>query len=210
MGVDELRKLGLSKKDLLPVDMKLNGANGSNIKIQGAIFVIISGRDTNGKQYETNQLCYVADKVGKLLLSKEALIKLGIISKTFPEVGGSIYQDPVVAEVQESINTEQFDLEPCAPDEDGSCSCPRRAPVPEPPKFVPGLSAPELRKIIIQHYAASAINKCTRQPLPMMRGELLPIPVRKDAKPVAVHTPVPALGIKSQEGFGQRCVTRCY
>ena len=50
MGPDELRKLGLSKKDLLPVDMKLNGANGSKIQILGAIFVIISGHDEAGKQ----------------------------------------------------------------------------------------------------------------------------------------------------------------
>ena len=36
-----------------------------------------------------------------------------------------------------------------------------------------------------------AFNKCTRQTLPLMRVDRLPIPVRKDAKPVEVHTPVP-------------------
>ena len=68
---------------------------------------------------------------------------------------------------------------------------PRREQVPEPPKFDHQLSVTQLRKKIIEHYASSAFNKCTRQPLPLMKGEPLPIPVRKDAKPVAVHTPVP-------------------
>ena len=168
IGPDELRKLGLSEKDLLPVDMKLNGANESKIQILGGIFVITSGRDEAGKIWKTHQLCYVAENVGKMLLSKEALVKLGMINKSFPKVGSYIDTEPIVAEVTETLNSDQFDLEPCSPEEDGSCSCPRRAPVPEPPKFVPGLQAQELRKIIIQHYAASAFNKCTRQPLPMM------------------------------------------
>ena len=61
IGPDELRKLGLSKKGLLPVDMKLNGANGSKIQILGAISVLIPGRD---KALETDQLCYIAEKAG--------------------------------------------------------------------------------------------------------------------------------------------------
>ena len=126
-----------------------------------------------------------------MLLSREALVKLGIINRTFPTVGSSVDTQPVVSEVGDTSNDEQFDLEPCTPLEDGSCNCPRREPVPEAPKYVPGLSIPELRKLIIKHYAASAFNKCTRQRRPMMRGDPLPIPVRKDAKPVAVHTPVP-------------------
>ena len=56
MGPEELRKLGLSEKDLLPVDMKLHGANGSNIQILGAIFIIISGRDAERKTWETHHL----------------------------------------------------------------------------------------------------------------------------------------------------------
>ena len=89
------------------------------------------------------------------------------------------------------VTIEPFDLTPCAPDENGSCSCPRKEPTPDPPDFDPSLSVPELRKKIIKHYAASVFNRCTRQTLPLMKGEPLPIPVRRDAKPVAAHTPVP-------------------
>ena len=78
--------------------------------------------------WKTNQLCYVAEKVGKLLLSKEALLRLGIINKSFPAVGSAETSAPVVSEVTEQ-NTDQFDLEPCTPEVDGSCNCPRREPV---------------------------------------------------------------------------------
>ena len=103
-------------------------------------FLVISGTDAAGKMWETNQLCYVAEGVEKLLLSKEACMKLGIISKSFPAVGSTAQQDPVVAEVGNVPDTDQFDLEPCAPEADGSCKCPRREPVPEPPQFDPKLS----------------------------------------------------------------------
>ena len=127
----------------------------------------------------------------KLANYGKACLKLGIISKSFPAVGSAVHK-PVVAQVTDAIpNTDQFDLEPCAPDDDGSCRCPRREAVPEPPKFDPQLSVSQLRKKIIEHYASSAFNKCTRQTLPLMKGEPLPIPVKKDTKPVAVHTPVP-------------------
>ena len=57
--------------------------------------------------------------------------------------------------------------------------------------FDPSLSVPELLKKIIKHYAASVFNRCTRKTMPLMKGKPLPIPVRKDANPVAAHTPVP-------------------
>ena len=149
--------------------MKLNGANGSQLRILGGVFLVISGHDEAGRLWETNQLCYVAEGVEKLLLSKEACIKLGILNKTFPSVGSAVTDTPVVAEVIDGPNADQFDLEPCAPEEDGSCSCPRREPGPEPPVFDSNLSVSQLRKRIIQHYAASAFNKCTRQTLLLMR-----------------------------------------
>ena len=63
MGPRELSKLGLIENDLIPVEMKLGGANGSQLKILGGVFLTISGTDTAGKLWETNQLCYVADGV---------------------------------------------------------------------------------------------------------------------------------------------------
>ena len=57
MGPRELAKLGLSEDDLIPVEMKLGGANGSQLKILGGVFLVIAGSDASGKLWETNQLC---------------------------------------------------------------------------------------------------------------------------------------------------------
>ena len=105
--------------------MKLGGANGSQLNILGGVFLVLAGTDANGKLYETNQLCYVAEGVEKLLFSKEACVKRGILAKPFPAVGDAVENSSVVAEVSDEINTDQFDLEPCTPEEDGSCRCPR-------------------------------------------------------------------------------------
>ena len=87
-------------------------------------------------------------------------------------------------------NNEQYDLEPSSPDNSGACSCPRKEDSPSPPKFDPTLSPSGLRKLLIKPFAASAFNRCTRQTLPLMKGEPLPISTKSDVKPVAVHTPV--------------------
>ena len=87
----------------------------------------------------------------------------------------------------------EFDLTPCSPDEEGTCKCPKREPTPPPPEFPSGKTAAELREIIIKHYSASAFNRCTRQKLPMMKGDPLPIPTNAEVRPTVFnkHVPVP-------------------
>ena len=88
-------------------------------------------------------------------------------------------------------DSEELDLVPCSPNEDETCLCPRREPVPEAfPEYDSKLSVQQLKKRIIQHFAGSAFNRCTRQTLPLMKGEPLPIPVRSDVRPTAIPTPV--------------------
>ena len=191
IGQDQLSRLGLSKKDLLEADMKLRGANGSSIKIHGVLFVEISVKNqTTGVTFRSKQLCYVCDGVDKIILSEQTCKQLRMISSRYPEPGS--FDKVNVPQVAPVVNNddEHYDLEPCSPDEDGGCSCPRRESVPIKPEFDPTLSRAGLRKRIIQHYGASAFNRCTRQTLPLMKGEPLPIPTKNDMKPVAVHTPV--------------------
>ena len=141
MGPGQLTRIGLSVKDLMEVDLKLSGANGSSIGILGGLFITITGEDSNGKKWSTKQLCYVAEGVTRLMLSKEACVQLGIINSSFPSVGSS-YTDTASA----VTDSEEFDLVPCSPNEDGSCSCPRRESVPEAfPEFDPKLSAQQLQ-----------------------------------------------------------------
>ena len=93
MGPRELSKLGLNEKDLIPVEMKLGGANGSLLKILGGIFLILAGTNAAGKRWETKQLCYVAEGVQKLLLSREACVKLGILSSTTAINSSTLYSN---------------------------------------------------------------------------------------------------------------------
>ena len=118
-----------------------------------------------------------------------------MISSSFPTVGCYSNNDQTTAQVGEIDAAEmirsEFDLIPCSPDEEGVCKCPRREPTPPPPEYLPGKSAAELKKVIIKHYAASAFNKCTRQKLPMMTGDPLPIPTKIGTRPTAFNKRVP-------------------
>ena len=79
---------------------------------------------------------------------------------------------------------------PCNPRPDGSCSCPLREAPPDPPAFDPNLKEEELRSLIIAHYASSSFNRCTRQPLPRMKGAPMPIITDPEAVPLVAHTPI--------------------
>ena len=123
-----------------------------------------------------------------------------MISPSFPTLGCcDIENHRTIGEVGEievtemNPSDEEFDLTPCSPDENGVCTCPRREPTPPPPEFKQGQTAAQLRELLIKHYAASAFNRCTRQKLPMMKGDPLPIPTKVGAKPTVInnHVPVP-------------------
>ena len=82
----------------------------------------------------------------RLMLSKQACVQLGIVNSSFPSVS-SCY----TAAASAVTDTEEFDLVPCAPNDDGSCSCPRRQQVPQDyPEYDPKLTIQQLRKRIIQ------------------------------------------------------------
>ena len=75
MGPGQLTRTGLSVKDLMEVDLRLSGANGSSIRILGGLFITITGAGRDGKKWSTKQLCYVAEGVTRLMLSKEACVQ---------------------------------------------------------------------------------------------------------------------------------------
>ena len=201
MGLTQLHALGLTRKDLLLPVLNLKAANSSGINIIGVVFIMVTGFDNEGKRWRTHQMVYVSEDVDQLLLSREACVQLGMISNNFPEVGSSKAGDvfsgrgeietEVSADITDLILPEEdMDLTPCSPSSDGSCSCPRREPPPAPPHYQPGLSSSQLKSLILQHYGASAFNRCTRQTLPMMRGEPMPIIIKTGTKPYAAHTPI--------------------
>ena len=49
MGPGQLTRTGLSVKDLMKVDLRLSGANGSSIRILGGLFITITGEDSSAR-----------------------------------------------------------------------------------------------------------------------------------------------------------------
>lgn len=91
----------------------------------------------------------------------------------------------------DTVSGDPLDLTPCSPDDDdGNCQYPRSGTVLDMPEFDSTLSISQLHKRLIQHYSSSAFNRCTRQTLPLMRVDPLPIPVKTGVRPSAVHTPL--------------------
>ena len=76
-----------------------------------------------------------------------------------------------------------------------ACSCPPRTKPPPTPKEVPYDATDENREKIqswlLDYYSSSTFNICEKQPLPMMSGPPLKLIVDSEAKPHAVHTPIP-------------------
>ena len=186
IGERQMNKLGLVVADLLQPVLNLKAANASGITILGATFVEVVGKAKTGTLISTRQTCYVVKGLDYMLLSKEACQKLGIITDSFPEVGGAT----VMEVVSPPDGGHPESPSPCTPRPDGTCSCPRRELPPEPPEYNPNMSVLELRNVILSHYASSSFNRCTRQPLPKMRGEPMPIFTDPEATPVAAHTPI--------------------
>ena len=194
----KITAIGMSQSDLLLPALNLRAANTTGINIIGCVYIAIRGVDRFGQTWETNQLCYVAEEINQLILSREACERLGMIASSFPDVGcaqnkdrcqiGAISEQDVLEDL---YNRSEDDLTPCSPREDGSCDCPRREPTPPRPEFDDRMTADKLKELLIRHYRASAFNKCTRQKLPLMKGEPLSIPVKPGARPYCVNKPVP-------------------
>ena len=85
-GIKIVKRLGLHEKDLIPVKMKMHAANNKGIRILGATFLRLLGKDQHGQTIETRQMTYVTDNSKKFFLSREACVALGIIPKAFLEV----------------------------------------------------------------------------------------------------------------------------
>ena len=95
-GFKVLKKLGLSTKDLIPVELRMHAADNHDIQLLGAAILRLTGRNHDGKKRTTRQivLVYVTNHIDKLFLSREACADLGIISHQFPLTGEAQEQQP--------------------------------------------------------------------------------------------------------------------
>ena len=169
-------KHGFKKSNLIPVKRKMVAANREQIKITGAIFMELRANDVKGKLHVAKEMVYISPCTDRFFLSRNACVKLGIISRDFPRIGATIESCTVHEELQ-------------------TCDCIPRTPPPDRPKELPFACIPannqKMREWLLNRYASSTFNKCTHQLLPEMTGPPLKIHIDPDAIPKAISTASP-------------------
>lgn len=189
IGLNVVYKLGFRKADLLAVEHKMNAVNKNAINIVGAVLLRFCGSDKDGYPIETAQLCYVTPDTNKTFLSREACVDLGLISVGFPSLGETNKKNDIYSSVSvtEDVNDSQPQMD--------TCDCPRRAlppPVPRNMPFPPTeQNVEKIKQWLLDYYASSTFNVCPHSQLPLMTGPPVKLMVDPEAKPVAVHTPIP-------------------
>ncbi|GFN80913.1 hypothetical protein PoB_000741900 [Plakobranchus ocellatus] len=86
-GLGLLTKMGLNRRHLLPVKIKMTAANHGAINIVGALALRISGTSPTNKKMNTRQMVYFTTATDRMFLSKQACIALGMIPPSFPTIG---------------------------------------------------------------------------------------------------------------------------
>ena len=182
-GLKVIKKLGVSVRNLIPVNIKMQAAN-NNIRILGAALLRLSGKSNEGEERSTRQMVYVTDNTDKLFLSREACVDLRIIPNTFPTIG-----EAEETESANSIGTTDASL----PQQE--CQCPKRTKPPLIPTSLPfpatEANREKLQQYLLDHYASSMFNTCEHQALPLMDSPPMRLMIDPNATPVAHHSPIP-------------------
>ena len=175
MSLKMLHSIGVKKSELIPVTMQMKAINQKSVEILGAVLLRLSSKDKEGKLFETPQLVYVTNSTDKFYISCETCIGLGLISENFPSTGEA---------AEATISTEAKE-----------CSCPKHTLPPPLPTKLPfpatEENVPKLKDWLLKHYGSSTFNTCEHQVLPSMEGPPLKLNIDPNAKPIAVHTPIP-------------------
>ena len=116
---------GFSMKDLIPVRHAMRAANRAPITIDGAVLLRLSGSSVEGSDFEAAAMVYISPDARSFFLSKDAMIQLGVIAPTFPQIGSVPAHGPQVAQV--SVHDVDEATELSNPEEDdsdvASCGC---------------------------------------------------------------------------------------
>ena len=207
-----LSRLSFSERDLIPVTMKMHAANDNKIKIIGAVILRISGTSSHGEHIETRQITYVTPDSDKFFLSKEACIKLGMITNLFPEIGEvkNVELGSEVTITEEPHTGSQSNISNC-------CDCPKRQLPPPKPKHLPYTPNEEnrekLKQWLINYYKYSTFNTCEHQPLPKMGGPPLRLMIDPQCHTSCLSYSSPsttALARRCKSWIGSRCTPRCH
>lgn len=195
-SLDQFLAHGFSRNDLHPVSLNLQAANKSKIKIDGAFFGVLEGRDPQENVMSRRAMIYVSSDIHCLFLSHESLLALGILPHNFPTIGGA-HKLPSDSETQSSIGAIRALNAGCSAGAEGNedCGCPRRQAPPERPSFLPFPCKPEnnskMRDWLLHRFSSSTFNTCPHRPLPVMDGPPVEIHLDEAAIPRACHTAAP-------------------
>lgn len=218
-GLPTLRKLGLSKRDLIPVSTKMRAANNSSLELMGATILKLQNQGTDRS---SRQMVYITPSVSKLFISMEACADLGIISQQFPNHTNtaalahsnqaqesdephpcqparncSTNQPPHDANAASAIanGNQPKDTSTTSPPQPARCDCPRRQLPPPRPTSLPfeatEANRGKLEAHLLSIYSGSTFNTCEHEPLPMMTGPPLRLLIDPNATPTAHHNPIP-------------------
>ena len=127
-------------------------------------------------------MVYVSPDTDRFYMSREAMVQMGIISQSFPQIGAAFEKSSSCAVAPTVSDTPQ-------------CDCPKRQYPPKRPAKLPfdattGNSA-RMKAWLLDRYASSTFNKCPHQPLPAMEGPPLQFHIDPNAKPVVMRKPAP-------------------
>ena len=156
VGFKLVEKLGLSSKDLIPVNMRMHSADNRDIPILGAPILRLSGENQLGDERTTRQIAYITYSTDKLFLSREACVDLGIIPAQFPVVGEVPARTDHPA--PPGANCAGSSRDPTLLD----CNCPRRTKPPPLPTSLPCPATEEnvskLKQYLLDYYSSSTFN----------------------------------------------------
>ena len=176
-GTDIIKQL-CPLEYLVPTRHKIVGITDTSLSVVGMALIQISCK--NGR--ETKQAVYVSERIQGLYLSESALKELGLVSGEFPHQGfeGDLVRSQSVKSTDEKLI---------------ECECLPRMPTPTRPSNLPYEpiveNIPRMKKWLLDKFKSSAFNTCAHQPLQTMTGEPVKVQFKEEAKPCAVHTPIP-------------------
>ena len=185
-GLNTIAKLGLSQKSLIPVTTQMKSADNSHIKLLGATFIELQGKNSNGDTITTKQMVYITPNTEAFYLSRKGCEDLGIISNRFPTIGD------VSLNIEASLTSDEPPRNQEA--EKAECGCLKRTlppPITKPPYPLNDENREKIEKFLVNHYRSSTFNMCTHQELPKMKGPPMHIMINSAAKPVAIQKAIP-------------------
>ena len=181
-GQEILSSLKCPSSFLLKTRHRINGITKDGLDVMGALLI----RITAGGRV-TKQIMYICRNTSGVFLSQTALKQLGIIPNNFPEADSF----PTATSQSYTTCTQQH-LQKQAR---AKCGCFARTTTPDLPEKIPfdatEANRPALQAWIMEHFASSAFNTCTHQPLQEMAGEKMDISFKPNSRPSAVHCPIP-------------------